>query len=708
MTPRLRRRGGAMTPMLRRARLACALALGLAIPASAGNEASLARLFPQQAEVFVEGDGPARLVLPAAVLTACRTDLSDLRLFDREGREIAFLVDAEGGLARGVRERARAAGRVLAVEREARRPEGEPPQDREVYELAAPPAPPEGAQWQLVVETSQPRFVREVRVERRTGEGAWETLVGSASLFRLEHATQRRALVLPPGAGDLRVTIEGHEGFYLEPAFRFESDRRFETAAKVEIALREVRRESQGGRTRIDLARPPGVRPDLLAIATATPAFARTVHVLDQRVGEEDAEAGRADLFRVAGELTAESLEIPLDPVRGSALRIEIQDGDSPPLEDLHVIAVVRAPSLAFVPPVAERGGAGPVATLRFGGGRAWRPDYDLAALSVRRGPEDERARAALLLHDPAALARASLGPIGPNPAFEAAPALAFAMRPGAPLDAALFEKERRLVVTPSAEGLARLRLSPEDLASAREDLADVRVVDAQNLQWPYLLETLAAREWVEVSIASVRKHEDGRGSSYRLALPTAPLLASGLGLDVDAPYFHRAFTLVEPASGLRDERVVARGELVRDAVRPAPVSIEFAPVRASELELRIDDGDDAPLVLWGASLRVAAADVYLAAPAGEYRLLLGQPDAEAPRYELAAVREIVLGVESGSVEAGPLAANAAYSPRARLTRGAGAQRTLEKTVLWAALAVAVVVLGGITLRIARTSSETP
>jgi hypothetical protein len=137
-------------------------------------------------------------------------------------------------------------------------------------------------------------------------------------------------------------------------------------------------------------------------------------------------------------------------------------------------------------------------------------------------------------------------------------------------------------------------------------------------------------------------------------------------------------------------------------------VSIEFAPVRASELELRIDDGDDAPLVLWGASLRVAAADVYLAAPAGEYRLLLGQPDAEAPRYELAAVREIVLGVESGSVEAGPLAANAAYSPRARLTRGAGAQRTLEKTVLWAALAVAVVVLGGITLRIARTSSETP
>ena len=38
-----------------------------------------------------------RLELPAEVLGACRADLSDLRVFDAAGREVAFVVESGAG-----------------------------------------------------------------------------------------------------------------------------------------------------------------------------------------------------------------------------------------------------------------------------------------------------------------------------------------------------------------------------------------------------------------------------------------------------------------------------------------------------------------------------------------------------------------------------------------------------------------------------------
>src|SRR5204862_99095 len=57
-------------------------------------DADLRRLFPEQADVFVAPPGGlSRLKVPAGVLAACRPDLSDLRLFDRRGREVPYVID---------------------------------------------------------------------------------------------------------------------------------------------------------------------------------------------------------------------------------------------------------------------------------------------------------------------------------------------------------------------------------------------------------------------------------------------------------------------------------------------------------------------------------------------------------------------------------------------------------------------------------------
>src|SRR4029077_6216555 len=107
--------------------------------------------------------------------------------------------------------------------------------------------------------------------------------------------------------------------------------------------------------------------------------------------------------------------------------------------EGLVFSAVVRQPSLVFS--LAADGREDPVATLFFGGGRADAPRYDLAGLlpPVGQAVARERASVAARLRDPGATVVARLGEIVANPRFDGAPALAFAMQPGAEVDTRLY-----------------------------------------------------------------------------------------------------------------------------------------------------------------------------------------------------------------------------------------------------------------------------
>ena len=195
----------------------------------------------------------------------------------------------------------------------------------------------------------------------------------------------------------------------------------------------------------------------------------------------------------------------------------------------------------------------------------------------------------------------------------------------------------------------------------------------------------------------SVASSSKDRATTYRLSSAVSPLTVDRLMIDTDAPYFDREFSL----SGVTDddrEVALARGRIARRAGDPMPVAIEFLPSRVTRLTLRIEDGDDAALHLTSILARGPAPDVFVAAPAGSYTLLLGAADTAAPTYELERVREVVLAVEAGAVKTQPIEKNPAYKLSARLSQGKGR----EQVLLWVALIAAVVVLLVLTLRLAR------
>jgi hypothetical protein len=677
------------------------LLLIAASPLVAAAPVSLDRLFPREAEITADRPGLVRLPLPPAVLTTTRPDLSDLRVFDARGREVPYWVDGRRGADEAVEAGETFASRVLTLTREVEMREPGPDIHREHYRIAAPPGAPEAGAWTLVFEVGAARFARSVRV--RAGD---DSLLEEQAIFRLDPETLRVRLPLPAFHADaLDVDITGEEGFYLEPRFRFEASRVFDPLAESAVALEELSRESGEGRTVVLLARPSGIVPDRLRLASDTGPFQRAIAVFDELPGRADRRIASGRVFRVNALRGVQQLELDLQPASGSVLRLEIDDGDAPPLEMLTVSAVMRQPALVFDLPGSE--GEAARGLLRFGGGRAHRPRYQLQSLLPSAGEtlRGSEAEAAARLYDPSQLGLARLGPSRPNPAFDASPALAFAMHPGAEIDGRAYSHRRVLHIDPSPEGLSRLVLAPEDVAHSEGGLADLRVVDDDARQWPYLMQP----EAVERALPLVLESRETRRkvSRYALGLPISPLTARGITLRSGAPFFDRAFRL-DALDGEGERREVARGRITKDARRPRPVEIGFAPQPTHGFVLEVEDGDDAPLGIDGVEVRTRLPQLFLVAPPGRYWLLVGQPDASAPHYELERVRDVVLAVSSHSVATEALEPNPDFSLAARLRSEDGPAGWIQRGLIWGVLGLAVVVLIALTLRVVRSEAPPP
>lgn len=662
------------------------LLLSVTASADSADPVPLRALFPEEAEVFVERSGLARIELPAEVLASCRRDLSNLRLFDAEGNEVPFLLDAPR---RGtVREVERMEARVLDLRRGEEVREGRPNLRREAYQIAGPAR--EGS-WDLVFESARPAFVAEVEVrtagERRTG-----------TLFRVETPRRTEKLRVPIGEipGErLEVVIRHEQPFWIEPSMRFEAASTAEFGGSATIPLAILSETSGNGRTTVEVARPRGIVPEALRIETRTPTFDRAVKVQDAGPGRDPSALASDRVFRISADRAVEELELPLRPARGDRLRIVIDDGSSPPLEDAKFVAVFSRPTLV-ASLTAGKAGA-PAAVLRFGGSKASAPRYDLEGLRVPPGREvyGRRAEALVRLYDAEAIVPARLGPVRSNPAYDPSPALAFASRAGAPLDTRLWETRRPLEIGASPDGLARVRLTPEDLARLRPDLADLRIADDVGRQRPYLVDLDAGAAEVRFAIESTETK--GRETTYALRPAASPVRLDRLSIESDEAFFDRPFELTGET---HEEKtiVLAKGRLSRPAGDPTPVSIDLDDASVRSLELQLENGDDAPLVLRAVRGTAPVPDVFVAAPPGKYWMLLGSVDARPPSYEIERAREVVLALGAAEGATGAFEENPAYRASARFTRGEGK----EQALLWGAILAAVVVLAFLTLRLAR------
>ncbi len=652
----------------------------------------LETLFPNQAPIEAEAGVLTRVPLPPEVVAECRPDLSDLRVFDGAGREVPFLIDTARSLEESLHVSETFRPRVLDVKESEMRPETGPSTRREQYRLQPPPAGTAGTVWSLGLEGGPSRFVLRVEVTALLRDGGEEPLVTAGSVWRLPRGREHLELTLPElpeATAALLVQLEGEQDGYVNPRFQLVSRRRLDSRLRSEIPLTILGFRHEGSKTLVDVDRPRGLHLDRLRLSTSTDSYHRAIEVWDAGPGRQDEVLGQDEVLRLPALVPVVDDEFPIGPATGDRLRLVIENGDSPPLHDLELFAVTSSPHLLVTLPAGGAQGA----LLRFGGGRAFRPHYDLAGLTTGLPATGHEANLVLSYRDPARFARGRLGEISRNPLFDPTPALAFAHRAGADLATSSFSHRRTLVANPSAEGLNRMDLGLADLAVARPDLADLRIVNGEARQWAYLLDTRAAFTDLELEVGEPST-EAGR-SRYPLTLPASPATMTRLTLESDIPYFDRSYTLMGWFDG--EERRLAAGRLVRRIGDPRPLTLRFSTSRIDRLELEIEDGDDARLDFSSAIGRFPVPRVYFAAPAGPYVLLLGDGEASAPQYELERVRDVVLAVEGGPVAAGVLEGN---PDQGVVSRWSAAE--WQRILLWLVLVGAVLVLAGMVFRLAK------
>ena len=663
--------------------LLIALALtrfGAGAQGQGGASEDLRALFPRVASVDTGGTyGLVRAPLPAEVLESVRADLADVRVFV-DGQSVEFVIEADPP-------RQPAVMRTLTPldVREQNTGDRAQPTVVETWDVELPPDPPvpvEGQtiDWRLHFGFAPADLVRELSVHRVDPDGT-ETPVLNTTLFRLASPLREKVEVrIPPVPGArLRLRLTGPAPA-LRPVMTLHSASVSAAARDLSVPLEVVgtERSADAQETIVTLRRPRGIVPDALVFETTSGAFHREVIVEDAGVGGRRSVAGRGVLYNIPSWNEA-SLEVALGRTTGDLLRVRVLDQDAPPLTALRVEARVRQPALVF-----EAYGSN--TQLYFGGARAARPAYGLREL---RGSLTPSARV-----EPATVQAAT-----DNRHFHAGPVLEFAMRPGAPLELAGFSHVRSLRVGDTPEGLVRVQPDVETMALTQDHGADLRIADTQGRQWPYLW----GDEWLDRSVevaVNARPMPADRTTAFYVVLPAGHPEVDHLLLDIPETLVSRAYQVWGADSADEELREIARGTLERSpSVRGQRLQVAVGQ-QVSALEVRVQDGDEQPLTVRGATLVTKGRDLFMAAPAGEYRLLVGNPRIYAPTYDVESPLDLLLSLSAVDATLGPLGDNPDYAPPSP------SRDALTETALLVVLGVAVLLLGVLTFRLVRDEPE--
>jgi len=133
--------------------------------------------------------------------------------------------------------------------------------------------------------------------------------------------------------------------------------------------------------------------------------------------------------------------------------------------------------------------------------------------------------------------------------------------------------------------------------------------------------------------------------------------------------------------------------------VTHAVTSVRFAETASPRWRVVVYNHDDAPIADLKATLyAVPRRLVFRAEPGRTYRLLFGNTRASTPVYDMARLTDTVELDAASPASIGVTAANPAYRDQAPWSER-------HPWVLWVALGLAVVVLGGLAVRTLRGSA---
>ncbi|HEX4681943.1 MAG TPA: hypothetical protein VH277_04495 [Gemmatimonadaceae bacterium] len=246
----------------------------------------------------------------------------------------------------------------------------------------------------------------------------------------------------------------------------------------------------------------------------------------------------------------------------------------------------------------------------------------------------------------------------------------------GAAIDLTSFRYERPI---PRGDGLTTITLDAAARAHSRLD--DIRVVDAERRQIPYLLEPADSPLVIELPAVEPLKSAD-RLTRYRVRLPYAGLPDADLRLQTSDRVFRREITVdATRAAWSHDDPSTAAPDF--DAALPGRVA-------SDSLMIAVDDGDNKKLSITSVTLRVPTYRLrFFNDSSATLRLVYGDSTRAAPRYDLALVAAQLRDSAATAVDAAPehVVQETSRGPR---------------TAFWAVLVLTVVILIGLIARLVR------
>lgn len=599
------------------------------------------------------GPGPNRLDIDAELLAHSIAGLGDLRLIDRDGREVAYLL-----IPPRPRQPRWIDGRILPI---------------------AATKKSSGVEIDLGVASDVDRvrlegiaapFLKRVRLEGSGDRTRW-TLLSETTVFDLPDERLRRTeIAFTAGAYRyLRVVWDDRASAPVRVVPRAAARVRA-SGAPAEPLRRPLafqHRGSEPGKSRYQIELPAARLPiEAIEVTVRRGNVFRRAEVREPRLssGRMEFVPLGADTLRRAerGDAVATDMTIALAQPLGSRLELLIEDGDNAPLEIAGIEArFTPQPWIYFESP------DGQPLTARTGDPRLTAPLYDLEA--SRRFATEVNLPHAQWTED-APRARHAMRTEAPLPASD-----------GAILDRSAYRVSR--AVPAGREGLTLLVLDLDVLARSRQ-LADVRLVDSKGHQVEYVPEDRS--DPIVLHIPLPKRTQKQRTSVYRFTLPYESLPAgTRLVLRTDKRVFHRVAQLIAPAENQRDQEARTLGSGVWAGLSPeldAPaLTFEVAEIGRRVVELRIDEGDNAPLPLQSAELIVPSRALRFLHPGSPLTLLYGNATVSAPRYDLALLAPRLRGEDAAELRLPPVG-----PPRPVSTRG-------ERRLFWIGVAVAAVVL---------------
>ncbi len=348
----------------------------------------------------------------------------------------------------------------------------------------------------------------------------------------------------------------------------------------------------------------------------ADPLFSRELTLLESEPSGRLATVSRGTIERLNyGQAWVDSTGLSLVHQAPTALLLRLDDGRSAPLKLRSASISMRGQALV-VPGVSGGAytllGCGPV-----GAG------YDLERLDDRLAELPAQRVGA-----PAPMPNSGWIPASVGEGLLAA---------GPTLDRDGFLWERPVTGPP---GLVRLALDDHTLASTRRGQPDLRFLDDQGRQLPFLLQEEPMGR-LQLGLVPQRQ-EDGPRSQLTIALPQPGLPARTLALRSDRTRFRRDVTVY-------DGPLVAGRELARATWEGAEegesrLVLPLDRVLGSQLTVVVDNGDNPPLPIEAVELVTRAASAWLALPAqGGASAIYGHSLAAAPSYDLQLLRGRVL-----------------------------------------------------------------